>query len=78
MCHVKIYVMPSDRQNGSLPEKEPCCQIATSKAQYEDVKKRDCGRFGTERVPALHAFFSAGRLKTESSTPDDRFPEFSL
>jgi hypothetical protein len=33
---------------------------------------------GTESVPALHTFFSAARLTTESSTPDDRFPEFSL
>jgi hypothetical protein len=78
MCHAKIYVMPSDRQKGSLPESVPCCKIATSASPYEEVKKRHGGRFGTESVPALHTCFLAARLTTESSMPDDRFPEFSL
>jgi hypothetical protein len=78
MCHVKIYVMPSDRQKGSLPKSEPCCKNATSVSPCEAMPKRHGGHFRTESVPALHTFFSAARLTSESSTPDDRFPEFSL
>jgi len=68
---VKIYVMLPDRQNGSLPESEPCCQNATSASPSAEVNKRHGGRFGTQSVPALQTFFSAARLKTENSTPDD-------